>query len=40
MDWYKNMSEQQKKDFKKVIVTAATGAVLVLLVPTIFLIVL
>lgn len=36
MEWYENMTEQQKKDFKKVIIVFAAGAVMVLLVPMIF----
>ena len=36
MTWYRNMTEQQKKDFKKVIIVSVIGIVAVLLVPTIF----
>ena len=36
MVWYKNMTEQQKKDFKKVIAVSVIGAIIVLLVPTVF----
>ena len=34
--WYKNMTEQQKEAFKKVIVVSVIGAIMVLLVPTAF----
>ena len=36
MVWYKNMTEQQKKDFKRVISVSVIGAIIVLLVPTAF----
>lgn len=36
MAWYKNMTEQQKKSFRKVIVVSVIGAVIVLLVPLAF----
>lgn len=36
MTWYRNMTEQQRKDFKKVIIVGVIGIVAVLLVPTIF----
>ena len=36
MVWYKNMTEKQKKDFKKVIAVCVIGAIMVLLVPTVF----
>lgn len=36
MAWYKNMTEQQKKDFKKIIAVCAVGAIVVLLVPMCF----
>ncbi len=36
MAWYKNMTEQQKKDFKKVIIVCAAGTVMVLFVPMFF----
>ena len=36
MTWYKNMTEQQKRDFKKVIAISAIGAIIVLLIPTAF----
>jgi protein tyrosine phosphatase len=36
MDWYKNMTKQQREDFWKVITVSVTGAIIVLLVPTIF----
>ena len=36
MTWYKNMTEQQKNGFWKVIVVAGIGIIAVLLVPTIF----
>lgn len=36
MEWYENMTKQQKKDFKKVIIVFATGTVMVLLVPMVF----
>ena len=36
MAWYKNMTEQQRKDFRKVIVVSVIGAIIVLLVPTVF----
>ena len=40
MMWYKKMTEQQKDDFVKVIAVIITGAILILLVPMIFHIVL
>jgi len=36
MIWYRNMTEQQRKDFKKVIIVGVIGIVAVVLVPTIF----
>lgn len=33
---YKNMTEQQQKDFKKVIAVSVIGAIIVLIVPTVF----
>ncbi len=36
MKWYKNMPEQQKKDFNKVIAVCLAGTAAVLLVPVIF----
>lgn len=36
MTWYKEMTEQQKRDFKKVIAISVVGAIIVLLVPTAF----
>ncbi len=35
MEWYKNMTEKQKRNFKKVIVVFVTGSIMVLLVPAI-----
>lgn len=36
MAWYKNMTEQQRTDFKKVIIISVIGIIVVLLVPIIF----
>lgn len=36
MEWYKNMAEQQKKYFKKVIVVGVVGIISVLLIPIVF----
>ena len=36
MAWYKNMSEQQKKDFDKILAVSIIGAIIVLLVPMVF----
>ncbi len=36
MKWYENMTKQQKKDFKKVIIVFAAGTVMVLLVTMVF----
>ena len=36
MAWYKNMTEKQKKDFKKVLGTSSIGVIMVLLVPVVF----
>ena len=36
MIWYNNMTEQQRKDFKKVVAVIATGVVFVLLIPMLF----
>lgn len=36
MKWYNNMTEQQKKDFNKVMIVFAAGTVMVLLVPMLF----
>lgn len=36
MIWYRNMTEQQRKDFKKVIIVGVIGIVAVVLVPAIF----
>lgn len=36
MAWYKNMTEQQKKDLNKVLGTSIIGVIMVLLVPVIF----
>jgi len=36
MAWYKNMTEKQKKDFKKVLGTSIIGVIMVLLVPVVF----
>lgn len=33
MDWYKNMTDNQKKDFNKVLIVCASGTVLILLMP-------
>ncbi len=33
MDWYKNMPDKQKKDFNKVVIACAAGAVLASLEP-------
>lgn len=36
MTWYKEMTEQQKREFKKVITVSITSAIVVLLVPIVF----
>ena len=36
MTWYKNMTEQQRKDFGKVIIVSVIGVTIVSLVPMIF----
>ena len=36
MTWYKEMTEQQKREFKKVITISVTGAIVVLFVPLAF----
>ena len=36
MTWYNDMTVQQKKDFKKVIVISAIGAIMVLLISIAF----
>ena len=36
MTWYKNMTEQQKKDFDKVLGVSIVGAIMVLLIPVVF----
>ena len=36
MTWYKEMTEQQKREFKKVITVSVIGAIIVLLVPIAF----
>ena len=36
MEWYKNMAEQQKKDFKKVLIVCTVGTIMVLMVPMVF----
>ena len=36
MKWYKNMTEQQGKDFKKVIAVSVIGAIMVYLSPWLF----
>ncbi len=36
MAWYKNMTEQQKKDLNKVLGTSIRGVIMVLLVPVFF----
>lgn len=33
MAWYKNMTEKQKEDFKKVASTSIIGRIMVLLIP-------
>ena len=35
MAWYKNMTEKQKEDFKKVIGTSIIGIIVVLLIPVV-----
>ena len=34
-EWYNDMTEQQKRNFKKVIVVCVLGAILILLIPMI-----
>ena len=36
MLWYRNMTSQQKKDFKKVIIIGIIGAIIVLSIPMVF----
>lgn len=36
MKWYENMTEQQGKDFNKVLAVSVIGAIIVLLVPMVF----
>lgn len=36
MNWYRNMSETEKRDFQRVIAVCAAGAALILLVPAAF----
>ena len=36
MTWYNDMTVQQKKNFKKVIVISVIGAIMVLLIPIAF----
>ena len=36
MEWYNNMSELQKDNFKKVIAVSILGAIVVLLISTVF----
>ena len=36
MTWYKEMTEQQKRAFKKVITVSVIGVIVVLLVPIAF----
>lgn len=36
MEWYNQMADGQKKDFKKVIAVCTAGTILVLLVPMVF----
>ena len=36
MTWYKEMTEQQKREFKKVITVSLIGVIVVLLVPIAF----
>ena len=36
MKWYNDMTEQQKRKFKKVIVVCVVGAILILLIPMIW----
>lgn len=33
MKWYSDMLEQEKQNFKKVIIVCAIGAILILLIP-------
>ena len=35
MTWYKNMTEKQKEDFKKVVGTSIIGVIMVLLIPVV-----
>ena len=36
MTWYNDMTVQQKRDFKKVIVISVIGAIIVLIIPIAF----
>ena len=36
MKWYNDMTEQQKRNFRKVIAVCVVGAILILLIPMIW----
>lgn len=36
MKWYNDMTEQQKRNFKKVIAVCVVGAILILLIPMVW----
>ena len=36
MRWYKEITKQQKQDFKKVIIVCAIGTLFILFIPTVF----
>lgn len=36
MKWYNDMTEQEKRSFQKVIVVFVVGAILILIVPMVF----
>ncbi len=39
MKWYKDMTEQEKRSFQKVIVVCVVGAILILIVPMVFMLI-
>lgn len=39
LKWYNDMTEQEKRSFKKVIVVCVVGAILILIVPMVFMLI-
>lgn len=39
MKWYNDMTKQEKRSFKKVIVVCVVGAILILIVPMVFMLI-